>query len=128
MATITGTFEKIGTFGDASTVVTWTALTTTNNYGAPVEMPGASDRSFQLTGTLGTGGAVTLYGSNKASPTLTDDLDWAILTDPQGNNIVLTTLKVEAVTELMRWIRPKVTAGDGTTSLNGLLLLRRPGS
>ena len=128
MATITGTFERVSTFGDSTTVVTWTALTTTDNYGSAVEMPGASDRSFQMLGTLGTGGAITLYGSNKASPNAANDDDWAILTDPQGNNIVLSTLKVEAITELTRWIRPKITAGDGTTSLNGLLLLRRPGS
>ena len=126
MATITGSLERVETFGDDCHVITWAALTTTDNYGSPIAMPGSADRSIQLLGTLGTGGAVTLYGSNKASPDTSSDTDWAILTDPQGNNIVLSTLKVEAITELMRWVRPKITAGDGSTSLTAVMLLRRP--
>lgn len=126
MGTITGSLERIESFGDACHVITWALLTTTNNYGSAVEMPGSADRCIQLLGTLGTGGAITLYGSNKASPDAATDTDWAVLTDPQGNNIVLSTLKVEAVTELTRWVRPKITAGDGATSLTAVLLLRRP--
>lgn len=127
MATITATLEKLRTFGDDARVFTWAALTTTDNYGSPVELPGWSDRSIQLLGTLSTGGAVTMYGSNKASPTLTDDVDWSILTDPQGNNIALSTLKIEQILEVTRWIRPKITGGDGSTSLNVHLLLSKSG-
>lgn len=126
MAAITASIERIETFQDDCHVVTWALLTTTNNYGTPIEMPGSADRSVQLLGTLSTGGAVTMYGSNVASPTLTDDVDWAVLTDPQGNSIALSTLKVEAVTEIMRWIRPKITGGDGSTSLTVKMLMRRP--
>ena len=126
MATVNHTLTHIDTFGDDSHVATWAALTTTNNYGSAIQMPGSADRSFQITGTLSTGGAVTLYGSNVLSPNLADDTDWSILTDPQGNNIALDSLKVEAVTELTLWVRPKITGGDGSTSLNAHLLLRRP--
>lgn len=125
MATVTGSLERIKTFGDDGHVVTWASMTTTDNYGSPVSMPGSADRSVQLLGTLGTGGAVTMYGSNKSSPNEANDDDWAILTDPQGNNIVLSTLKIEAITEIPRFIRPKVTAGDGSTSLTVVLLLRK---
>jgi hypothetical protein len=128
VATITASFDRIKTFGDVGHVVTWAALTTTNNYGSPVSMVGWSDRSIQLLGTLGAGGAVTMYGSNKAAPDEGTDTDWAILTDPQGNNIALTTLKVEQILEITRWVRPKITAGDGTTSLTVALLLCKSGS
>ena len=127
MATITASIERIESFGDGDChVITWAALTTTNNYGSPIEMPGSADRSVQLLGALGTGGAVTMYGSNKASPDLATDTDWAILNDPQGNTLAMSTLKIETILEVTRWIRPKITAGDGATSLTIALLLRRP--
>jgi hypothetical protein len=127
MATIVAELERIKTFGDVAVCATWAALTTTNNYGSPIAMPGWSDRSIQLLGDLGTGGAVTMYGSNKAAPDESDDDDWAILTDPQGNNIALSSLKVEQISELTRWVRPKITAGNGSTSLTAILLLAKPG-
>jgi hypothetical protein len=125
MATISASVARLETWGDNTRIVTWAALTTTNNYGSPFEMPGWSDRSIQLIGTLGTGGAVTLYGSNVAAPDLTDDDDWAILTDQSDNNLALSTLKVEQVMQLTRWVRPKITAGDGSTSLTAILLVSK---
>lgn len=127
MATITATQDRIKTFGDVAQTYTWTALTTTDTYGSIVSMVGWSDRSIQLLGTLGAGGAVTLYGSNKASPNEANDNDWSILTDPQGNNLALSTLKVEQILEITRWVRPKVTGGDGTTSLTAILLVAKSG-
>jgi hypothetical protein len=53
---------------------------------------------------------VRLEGSN-------DGTNYAALTDPQGNALDITTAKVEQIMELTRYIRPRVTAGDGTTSL-----------
>jgi hypothetical protein len=126
VATITASRDRIQTLLDDCHVITWALLTTTNNYGSPMAMPGSADRSVQMIGTLGGGGAVTIYGSNVADPDLTDEDDWAVLTDPQGNNLVLSTLKIEAITEVTRWIRPKITAGDGSTSLTIHMMLRRP--
>jgi hypothetical protein len=93
MATVVAVHTPLKTFGDEVHIFEWSPLTTTDNYGSPVELPGWPDRSIQLTGTLGTGGAVTIYGSNRAQPNLANDDDWFVLTDPQGNNIVLNALK-----------------------------------
>ncbi len=125
MATVNHTLTRIKTLGDDCHVAYWAALTTTDNYGDPVSMSGSADRSVQMVGTLGTGGVVTMYGSNKPSPNLANDDDWAALTDPQGNSLALNALKVEQICELTLWIRPKITAGNGSTSLGIYLLLRR---
>lgn len=69
-----------------------------------------SDRSVQVTGTFG-GATVTIEGSN-------DGVNFFTLVDPQGNNLSFVTAKLEAILELCIWIRPKVTGGDGTTSIN----------
>ena len=124
MATVTPTLQKVHTFADDAMVVTWASLTTTNNYGAPVQMPGRADRSIQLTGTLGAAGAVTMYGSNVFDPNLANDADWAILDDAKGNPLVLSTLRIEEIVTLPLWIRPKITAGDGSTSLTARLVMK----
>lgn len=124
MAVRTGTVSRIATHGDRAHVIEWTGLTqATLDTGNPVEMPGSSDRSVQVTGTFGAGGSVRLEGSNKEAPTV--DADYAVLTDPQGNALDVTSAKIEQVMELTRWIRPRVTAGDGTTSLTVRLLVKR---
>lgn len=99
-------------------VTTWTGLANGDD-GSPLQMPEAADRSVQVTGTFGAGGSVRLEGSNDGGNT------WATLTDPQGNALDITAAKIEAVTELTEYIRPRVTAGDGTTSLAVHLLTRR---
>lgn len=77
-----------------------------------------ADRSIQFSGTFGTGGSVTLQGSN-------DGTNWQPLTDPQGNAITKTAAAIEQVLESTRFIRPVVTAGDGTTAIVCTLFARR---
>lgn len=97
--------------GEKAHVVVWSGLTNaTSDDGSAVELFGSPDRSVQVTGTFGAGGSVRLQGSNDGS-------NWAALTDPQGNDLNITSAKIEAITEITRYIRPLVTAGDGTTSL-----------
>jgi hypothetical protein len=104
---------------------TWTAMTkTTDDVGAAVEVPALADRSVQMLGTLGTGGSVRIEGSNQESPSA-DATDWHVLTDPQGNALDLNALKTEAITEPVLWIRPRVTAGNASTSLNVTILFRK---
>ena len=111
-------------FKDDCHTASWTGLTfTSTDSGAPLEMPGSGDRSVQVFGTLGAGGSVRIEGSNKPSPTV--DADYHVLTDPQGNALDITSLKVEQIMELTRWVRPRVNGGDGTTSLEVYLLVRR---
>lgn len=77
-----------------------------------------SDRSVQIKGTFGTSGEVTLKGSNDGGTT------YATLTDPQGNNLVVTSAKIEQITELVERFRPEVTNGDGSTALTVIMFMR----
>ena len=85
--------------------------------GQPIELANFADRSVQVVGTFGAGGKVRIEGS-------LDGANYAPLTDPQGNDLDLTTAKLEAVSEVVRWIRPRVIAGDGTTLLTVTMLLK----
>ena len=117
MATRQYTVNPIKTYGDRAHVLSWTGLLNGDD-GAPVEMPGSADRSIQFLGTFGAGGTIVLEGSN-------DGTNYVTLTDPQGNAISKTAAAIEAVLELTRWVRPRVTAGDGTTALEAHLLVKR---
>lgn len=111
MATRTAVVTPLSFNGEKAHVVAWSGLTkTTDDDGSSIELFGSSDRSIQVTGTFGVGGSVRLQGSN-------DGANWATLTDPQGNALDVTSAKIEAITEITRYIRPLVTAGDVTTSL-----------
>ena len=83
--------------------------------GAPFEAPSSGDRSVQVTGTFGAAGSVSIEGSN-------DGTNWATLRDPANGSLAITAASIRAVMELTRYIRPNVTAGDGTTSLTITLL------
>lgn len=121
MAVKAKVLTNIETLGDNSHVVTWETLTQTGlDSGDPLEMPGSAERSVQVIGTFGVGGSVRIEGSNNG-------VDYATLTDPQGNALDVTAAKIETVMELTRWIRPRVTAGDGTTDLDVIMLVRRTG-
>ncbi len=98
------------------TVVGWDnvwAAMANGDTGAPIQMPGYGDKSIQVTGTFGAGGSCTLEGSND----LTNPTNFFPLTTPAGTTIAITSAGLVAVTEACLWIRPHVTAGDGTTAL-----------
>jgi len=97
-------------------VVTWTGLANGDD-GTPLRMPAASDRSWQVGGTFGAGGTVLCEGSNEGS-------NYVTLTDPQGNAISKTAAAIEQIEELTVYVRPRVSAGDGTTSINVTMLVR----
>jgi hypothetical protein len=92
-------------------VAEWAALANAESGNAasiPVE---ATTRSVQVSGTFGAGGAVAIEGSN-------DGVTWA----PLSNTFVATALSITAaaisdIAQNTRFIRPRVTAGDGTTNL-----------
>lgn len=97
-------------------IVSWTGLLNGDD-GQPLKMPGSSDRSFQVLGTFGAGGTIVIEGSNDAT-------NYVTLTDPQGNTISKTSAAIEQVQEVTALTRPRVTAGDGTTSLSVYALIR----
>lgn len=116
MAVVAYTVTPILTWKDRAVVITWSGLAN-GDTGAPLEMPGWADRSVQVTGNFGTGGNLRIQGSN-------DGTNWNTLTDPQGNDINITASKIEQVMEVVRYMRPIITAGSGV-SLNVSILVRR---
>lgn len=90
----------------------WAGLTQASaDDGAPVELADYADRSIQVQGTIGVGGNLRIEGSN-------DGTNWVVLTDPQGTALNVTAAGViEQVQEVTRYMRPRITAGDGTTNL-----------
>lgn len=100
--------------------VTWSGLLqSSSDTGGGVGLPNYMDRTVQLKGTLGTGGAITMEGSNDGGTT------WGALTDPQGNSLVLDAVgELEAIAELPEMIRPRVSAGDGSTDLTVIVFMR----
>ena len=115
MATVA--VSKQDQFNDIA-VYTWAPLTTTNADGDPVAFQGSGDRTVQVQGTFGSGGSVTLQGSN-------DGTNWRTLVDPQGSAITATSAILSAIEQCPVFVRPFVTAGDGTTSLTVTLAVRR---
>jgi hypothetical protein len=114
MATIQET--RIATGNTKSIVVAWNSLANGDS-GSPIPFSQYTDKSVQVTGAFGVGGSVRIEGSN-------DGTNWAVLTDPQGNDLNITAPKIEMVTEATRLVRPFVTAGDGSTNLNVHLLIK----
>jgi hypothetical protein len=86
--------------------------------GTPIDWIVYADRSVQVLGTFGAAGSIRLEWSNDGGTT------WVTCTDPQGNDIIKTAAGGEAVTEVGLLVRPRVTAGDGTTALKCYLAMR----
>lgn len=117
MAVVTETVTLIKPWMENAHVVVWTPLLN-GDTGNPIMMPGSVVRSIQFSGTFGSGGSISLEGSN-------DGVNYVVLTDPQGNAITKTSGAIEAIEENTYYVRPHCTAGDGTTSLTATLILRR---
>ncbi|PWT71729.1 MAG: hypothetical protein C5B59_17270 [Bacteroidetes bacterium] len=94
----------------------WTNMPN-GNTGDPQSAPTFNDKSVHVTGTFGAGGSITIEGSN-------DGVNWLALHDPTNAAITLTAAGMREILENPLWIRPNVTAGDGTTSLTITLIQR----
>jgi len=104
MATISVVFTYPGY--DKTGVYTWANLAN-SDVGEALPVSALADRSVQVFGTF-SAATVTIEGSN-------DGVNWATLTDLQGNALEISTAKIEMVTEITRYIRPKVSAGTGAS-------------
>lgn len=102
--------------GTAGAQLTWGPMAN-GDTGAPAQLPGSGDKSIAVTGTFGAAGSCTLEGSN-------DGTNFFALTNPTGSVIAITSAGMQAVTEACIYIRPHVTAGDGTTSLTATVFCR----
>jgi len=118
MATVISTINNAVGSNNSLKLATWTPLTTTNADGSPFEFPDWADNTIQVFGTFGAGGTILVEGSN-------DGTNWATLTDSNGTALSLTAASVKTINERPRYLRPRVSAGDGTTSLTAVMLARR---
>jgi hypothetical protein len=121
MAIIVPSFQKIRSqdSGIDAITITWANLTDGGpDSGQPVQRPALVDRTVQVTGTFGSGGTVVFEGSN-------DGVNYYTLTNPLGTAISVTAAGISQVMEATAWMRPRITAGDGTTSLTVTVCARR---
>lgn len=95
-------------------IITW--VTTAADTFTSVEIPGSADRSVQMSGTWNSS-TIVLEGSN-------DGTTWFTLNDPFSNAISFTADGLKQITEITRYIRPRISAGT-PTSVTITALLRR---
>ncbi len=99
--------------GSEFTKVTWSGLTNGDS-GEPIPAGLLAEKSIQVTGTFGTGGTVVIEGSN-------DGNNWFAMPDPQGNALSFTASGLKRVDMNTEYIRPRVSAGDATTSVTVIM-------
>lgn len=113
-----GVAEQDTTCAGSCVTLIWETLTTANDTGVAIQYGAYGDRTVQLVGTWGTGGTVVIQGS-------LDGTTYATLTDVTGNALSFTANGLKAVSEAVRYIRPKVTGGDGTTDVDVYIFMRK---
>lgn len=114
-----GTLTELPNPGEGKAwTMAWAAIPNGNS-GDPLVLHDYADRSVEIEGTIGAGGSVQIEGSN-------DGTNYRVLHDTGLNNLVFTsTGKLSAVLEATLYIRPNVTAGDGTTAITVTLYARK---
>ena len=117
MATVTGV-ESL--YQLSHRLRTWTALTTTNADGNPITYAsnGMGGVTFQVTGTWGAGGSMVVEGGK-------DGTNYFALTDQANAALTLSANTLKTVRDTPLYIRPRVTAGDGTTNLTVVAALQK---
>lgn len=108
--------SRIESGNQKTLIVKWTGMQNGDD-GDPLRFSQYADKSVQVVGTFGVGGSLRVEGS-------IDGTNYAALTDPQGNALDITSAKIEAVTELVQFVRPRITGGDGTTLLDITLIAK----
>ena len=110
----------------AALIVTWTGLLNGDD-GAPFASPNRADKSVQVFGTFGAGGNCKIEGTNQqaydGNGTIIAGLTYALLNDPASNVLDITAAKIEQLLENPNAVRPRVSAGDGTTSLTVVIVV-----
>jgi hypothetical protein len=99
-------------------ISTWTPLAN-GDVGVALFYPQHADRNVQVFGTFGVGGSIKLEGSSNGS-------NWDTLKDMDNADVVFTAAGTKMVRENAPYIRPSVTAGDGTTALTAVVTARKP--
>jgi len=94
--------------------ITWTGLTN-GDTGQALQMPAWADRSVQIV-SPGSTGTIVIEGSN-------DGTNYKTLTDPQGNSLSFTSAGLEEIMEATIYVRPRISAGDGSTNYSVYMLV-----
>lgn len=97
-------------------LVSWLAVPNGDTGDAQVTAHYA-DKCVTVDGTFGVGGSVTIQGSN-------DGTNWHTLVDPQETDLTFGAAGIEQVLENPLYVRPIVTAGDGTTAIDVRLVCK----
>jgi len=117
MAEIAVTTNSLDVIIENGVRVTKWETVTNGDTGAQLNVADLPDKTVQVIGTFGTGGSINIEGSN-------DGTNWEILTDIAGSAITLTAAGMRTITENPLYMRPNVTAGDGSTDLDVLVVSR----
>ncbi len=114
--TLSGRQHPGEVFTGETLAVSWPDLANGDS-GAAVTYGSFADRSVQVTGTFGAGGTLLVEGSN-------DGAAYYTLTSPLGTALSITAAGIYMVAEPVKYVRPRVSAGDGTTELTATLFAR----
>ena len=101
----------------------WSGLTT-GDTGEPVALSNHADRSVRVSGSFN-GCTVHIegfIGDPTSSAELTNDANWLPLTDPSDNFLQLTTAAIEAVSQVVLYVRPRVSGGTAPSIVVHLLV------
>ena len=99
-----------------SVITTWEGFLTSADSGTPSPTGGFKEVTIQMLGNIGTGGVVSMEGSNDGST-------WVILEDKQGDVVTFSAIGLmTSIQELPLLIRPNCTAGSGATDLDIFML------
>lgn len=119
MATITASRSTINANFSNYVIREWPGLALGDEGAVELCSP-VGDRTVQVSGTFGVGGNVRILGS-------LDNVNFSVLTDPQGNPLDFAQGKIEAIMELVPYIKPQITGGDGSTNLKVTLCIKGVG-
>lgn len=119
MATRAAVFDRTVSKDGSVNLITWTNLTNaTSDVGSAIGESWRGEKTFQVVGTFGTNGAVTIEGSNNG-------VDWSPLSNRQGTSMVFTTSGFNRSQDQPAFVRPRITNGDGTTNLTVIAACHR---
>jgi len=105
--------------GEQALTVTWAGLTQASLDTGDIScFADYGDKTFQVIGTLGVAGSVLIEGSN-------DGVNFSPLSNRQGTAMSFTAIGMNTSQDKPMFVRPRVTAGDGTTSLTVIVACHR---
>lgn len=101
--------------------VVWSNMAN-GDVGSVMSCPNLPDKTVTVRGTFGTGGSVSIRGTDYSDATTSTS--WDILNDTrgEGNAATFTSRDTRSLTENPARLVPHVTAGDGSTSLTVIIL------